>query len=378
MRSWIEKQRHLIDFIFHSLGRRKGKNIALVLTFTTLVFFLGSVLFFTQALKKEAARLLQGAPEILVQRQVAGRHDLIPLAYGDKIRNIQGVVSLKPRLWGYYFDPALAANYTLLVPDQTPPAAGDILIGSGISRSRQAFPGDFLVFRNHRGEPVPFLIQGLLDPESELLSSDLILISETDFRKFFGLPPRVFTDLALRVRNPRELATVAFKIVEQLPDTRPIIRDEILRTYQSIFDWRSGIMVFILSAAVLAFFILAFEKASGLSAEEKKEVGILKAVGWETADVLLLKFWEGTILSLSSFLLGFILAYLHVFYASAGLFEPVLKGWAVLYPQFRLTPFIDLYQAAILFFLTVVPYVAATIIPSWRVAVMDPDTVMRT
>jgi lipoprotein-releasing system permease protein len=377
MRTWIEKQRNLIDFIFHSLGRRKGKNIALVLTFTTLVFFLGSVMLFTQGLKKEAAQLLQGAPEILVQRQVAGRHELIPLAYGDKIRGIQGVVSLKPRLWGYYFDPAVGANYTLLVPDRNPPAVGEIRIGSGISRSRQAFPDDFLAFRNHRGEPATFQIKGLLDTESELLSSDLILISERDFRDFFGLPPRVFTDLALRVRNPRELSTVVFKIAEQLPDTRPISRDEILRTYRSIFDWRSGIMVFILSASALAFFILAFEKASGLSAEEKREIGILKAVGWETSDVLLMKFWEGTILSLSSFLLGFVLAYIHVFYNSAGLFEPALKGWAILYPRFRLTPFINLVQAVTLFFLTVVPYVTATIIPSWRVATTDPDTVMR-
>jgi len=378
MRIWIEKQRNLIDFTLSSLRRRLGKNIALVLTFTAVVFFLGSVILFTQALKKEAALILKGTPEILVQRMIAGRHDLMPLSYGDKIRQIRGVTSLTPRLWGYYYDPAVKANYTLMVSDRQTLAAGEIIIGPGISRSRQVFPGDLLSFRNYRGEPAIFQVKGLLAAESELVNSDLVLISEPDFRIFSGLAPPLVTDFALRVRNPRELNTIAFKITELLPDTRPIVRDEILRIYDSVFDWRSGMMVVIFSASALAFIILAWEKASGLSAGERREIGILKAIGWETSDVLLMKFWEGTVLALSSFFLGFILAYAHVFFTSAVLFEHALKGWAILYPDFRLTPFVDLYQVVTLFFLTVIPYLAATIIPSWRAATIDPDTVMRT
>lgn len=56
--------------------------------------------------------------------------------------------------------------------------------------------------------------------------------------------------------------------------------------------------------------------------------------------------------------------------------EPVLKGWSVLYPHFRLVPCVDLYQVVALFFFTVVPYTAATIIPSWSAAIIDPDEVM--
>ena len=137
-------------------------------------------------------------------------------------------------------------------------------------------------------------------------------------------------------------------------------------------------MIVILLGALLAFIIFAWDKASGLSSEERREIGILKAIGWETSDVILMKFWEGLVISLSSFLAGIILAYIHVFLASSILFEPVLKGWAVLYPQFKLTPFIDASQVAALFFLTVFPYTVATIIPSWRAATVDPDSVMRT
>jgi ABC-type lipoprotein release transport system permease subunit len=136
-------------------------------------------------------------------------------------------------------------------------------------------------------------------------------------------------------------------------------------------------MIAILAGAVLAFLIFAWDKATGLSGEERREIGILKAIGWETGDVLLMKFWEGLSVSLASFLLGLILAYIHVFFTSAALIQPALKGWSVIYPDFRLTPFISLSQMAVLFFFTVIPYTVATIVPSWRAATIDPDTVMR-
>ena len=55
----------------------------------------------------------------------------------------------------------------------------------------------------------------------------------------------------------------------------------------------------------------------------------------------------------------------------------MLKGWAVLYPRFELTPVIDGFQVATLFFFTVFPYAAATLVPIWRAAITDPDSVMR-
>jgi ABC-type lipoprotein release transport system permease subunit len=173
------------------------------------------------------------------------------------------------------------------------------------------------------------------------------------------------------------LAVVADKIRRLLPDTRPILRDEILRTYDSLFDWRSGLLLVIFAGAVAAFVIFAWDKATSLSMEERREMGVLKAVGWETSEVIAMKSWEGIIISLTAFFGGTLLAYVHVYFSSALLFEPVLKGWAVLYPRFQLVPQIDPYQILALFFLTVVPYTVATVIPSWSAATVDPDSIMR-
>ncbi|RII29236.1 MAG: ABC transporter permease [Geobacter sp.] len=373
----IERQRHIMDFTLAALLRRKGKNGALLSVYTLLVFILASILFFTHALKHEAALVLNEAPEIIVQRTMTGRYQTIPVAWSDRIRQINGVISVHPRLWGYKYDKDFLANYTMMVPAGNPPEPGSIDIGSGISRMRGANRGDIIAFAGHDGQPRSFTIRNIFDSESQLVTSDLILLSEKDYRDFSGIPEDQSTDLALQVRNPREYATIAEKISRMYPDSRPIVRTEIQRTYDALFGWRSGLMIVIFAAVALAFVIFAWDKATGLSAEEQKEIGILKAVGWETSDIMLMKFWEGSIISLTAFLLGTILAYAHVFFTSAALFAPVIKGWSTLYPTFRLTPFIDFGQVATLFFLTVVPYTVTTIIPSWRAATIDPDTVMR-
>jgi ABC-type lipoprotein release transport system permease subunit len=308
---------------------------------------------------------------------VAGRHDLIPAEYLERMGRIRGVTERYGRLWGYFYDAAVGANYTLMVPRERRLSLGEIQIGAGIARTRGLGVGDYLSLRGASGESMAFRIASLLEPATELVSSDLMLLSEEDFRRFFAIAPDRFTDIVVSVPNSREVRKVAQKLAERFPDTRPILREEILRSYDAVFSWRQGVVFVLLLGSVLAFVIFAWDRASGLSAEERREIGILKAVGWETADVIRLKFWEGAILSITAFLVGYLLAYAHVFCFSAALFEPVLKGWAVLYPDFSPIPFVDALQVATLFFFTVFPYTVATIVPIWHSAIADPEAVMR-
>lgn len=377
MHNPVNRHKNIVDFALSSLLRRKTKNISLLLVYTLIVFVIASLIFFVQALKRESALILKEAPDMVVQRVVAGRHDLIPVSYAEQIGSIRGVSRVAPRLWGYYYHPVFGANYTLTVPEERIVEPGNILVGTGVSLNQRVKAGDLVAFRSADGSPLLLTVRGVYPAASDLVAADLVVISAQDFQTMFNLPQGTATDLAVTVANPRELVTVATKITERFPDTRPILKSEMLRTYDSIFDWRGGMMIVILSSALLSFVIFAWDKATGLSAEERKEIGILKSIGWETSDVLFLKFWEGIVISLSAFLVGVVLAYGHVFFFSASLFEHALKGWAVLYPHFRLTPAIDAYQLTVLFFLSVLPYTAATIIPAWLAASADPDAAMR-
>ena len=377
MRPPLQRYRNILDFALSSLLRRKGRNLALLSVYTLVIFVIASLIFFVQALKHEARELLAQAPDMVVQRMVAGRHDPMPLAQAETIRAIRGVKAVEPRVWGYYYDPVFGGNLTVMATQDPAMAADSVWIGPGVARSMRVGEGDMISLRGYGGLPILFTVQKILPAESELVSSDLILMSLPDVRALFHFPEGLATDLAVQAGNPRELPTIAAKIVEQYPDARPILKAEMLRTYEAIFDWRGGLLIAVLGSAVLSFLIFAWDRATGLSAEERKEIGILKSIGWESSDVLLMKFWEGAVISLTAYLGGVLLAYVHVFFFSASLFEHTLKGWSVLFPRYRLVPALDGYQLTVLFFLTVLPYTAATLVPSWRAATVDPDAAMR-
>ncbi|MFK5927487.1 MAG: ABC transporter permease [Desulfuromusa sp.] len=384
----MRRQLKILEFTLSSLIRRKYKNLSLIAVYAFTIATLGSVLFLTHALKIEATGSLTEAPALIIQRVSAGRHDLIPTAYTEIIKKLPGVGSVTPRVWGYYYDSLIKANLTLigissyqdklqLLEGSLPNNPAECAIGSGVAKAFGPTIGDDLVLEDSAKTRTVFKITGIFKTVSNLLTNDLVILQEPALRDFFSMNQEMATDLIVQVHNQREVKTLAKKIKYLLPDTRPITRDEILHTYDTLFNWRSGMMLAVAIAALISFCILAWDKATGISAAEKQEIGILKAIGWETADVLSIKFWEGLVISLTSFILGTLAAWIHVFVFDAPALIPLLKGWSVLFPKFQLTPAIDFYQLFVLAFLTIVPYLVCTIIPAWKSAVTDPEHVMR-
>ncbi len=377
----IERRRHLLDFAVRSLARRPTRNIGLVAVYALVVFLVGSVMLFGAAIRHEASAILSSGPEITAQAMSMGRHEMSRGTDVTALKGLRGVRRVEPRLWGYLWDSAAAANYTLMVP----PTSGDVptlvkgeaIVGEGVARGRRLEPGKMLFLVSPAGRFLKTKVRAVLGAESALVSSDLVLLEESDFRAFFDVPADVWTDIAISVTNPREVTTIAEKAALKLPGHRFVKRADMTRTAEALFSWREGLSLALLAGAILAFAILAFDKASGLSSEERREIGILKAIGWETRDVIAAKLFEGGLISGFAFLLGLIGAWVHVFFFSAGLFEPILKGWATLYPRFPLAPKIDALEIATLGMLTILPYMAAILVPVWRTASADPDAVMR-
>ncbi|MGB3210812.1 MAG: FtsX-like permease family protein [Desulforhopalus sp.] len=384
----MTKHVKIIDYAISSLLRRRFKSVAILVAYTVTVATLASVLFLTHSLRTETTAVLQGVPDLIVQRTIGGRHELIPVAYREEMQKILGIGAISPRFWGYYYDAITEANYTVIgsggetVPlemleGSLPTTPDESAVGAGVAALWGSGQSGQIILVNSQNMGVLFEVSGLFRSESNLLTNDLVVLTDQAVIDFFGYPQGMATDFAVSVPNSSEVQTVAAKIKKIFPDTRPITKRELIRTYDMVFNWRSGMMLTVFCAAIIALCIMAWDKATGISAEEKQEIGILKAIGWDTSDILALKFWEGLIISLTAFLTGVIVSYIHVFFLNGFILAAVIKGWSVLFPTFHLTPDLNLFHLLIMGVLTVVPYVASTVIPTWKTAITDPDSVMR-
>ncbi|MEW6426542.1 MAG: ABC transporter permease [Thermodesulfobacteriota bacterium] len=391
----LEKHLNILDYTLAGLWRKKGKNAAVVTVFAAVIFMLASFQLVGSALTAFSRNVLLTAPEITVQRLVAGRQESLPLAYAEKLRRIYGIREIAPRIWGYYFDERNGANYTVQGMDPAAAtartlaaslgsgrflpgeAAGEVVLGQGVAEALDLQGRTVFSFFRPDLSLKSLVVTGGFSPASAMLTHDLVAMSLADARDLFRLPADQATDLLVSVANPKEIANIAKKIAEQLPDCRVLTRNQIQKTYQVIFGWRSGFASICLLTALAAFVILSWDKASGMSPEEKREIGILKILGWETADVLASRFWEGFILAAVAFLVGFLLAYAHVLYFDASLFAPMLIGWSVIKPPLHLVPQVHLADILLLASFSVLPYLAATVIPAWRSAAIPPESAVR-
>jgi len=387
----VNRHLRIFDFAIAALRRNPAKTVVVVVVYSLLVAIMASLLLYVRAYRRESRHLLAESPDIIVQRVRGGRHELTPIDRAEVIRGIRGVGVVTPRVWGYSYDPPTGTTLTLWGADGVPPGSldfggddlgnevpgGGCVVGSGIADLRFLGVGDRFPIRCFDGNLFAPRVVGIFTASSALLTNDLVVLPTSDLRRVFGIDAGLCTDISVEVFNPNEIANVARKILERWPDARAITRSQILQTYDALFDWRGGLWIAMLMCCVAAFAILIWDKGTGLSEEEFRTIGLLKAIGWKSREVMELKLLEGVVVSAISLVTGLIIAQIHLMWFDGFIFARVIKGWSVLFPSFAVRPDLDLSTLLICVAVTAVPYAAASLIPSWRASVSDPDTVLR-
>jgi ABC-type lipoprotein release transport system permease subunit len=387
---------NIFEYALVTLFRRWQKHIAMVLIYALLVAFYASVVLLTANLRQEAKVVLQDIPELWIQQIAGGRLQPIQASLVDSLQNIRGVEKVYPRIWGYLPESTTGAVLTIMgingnlseIPyiqlqnswKSTALNENEVLVGTGLLELRNLQIGDYFSVADVGtvGDSIQsFKIVGAFEAKADLLTKDLLVFSSQTARKLLNMQPNEATDIALKIRNSAEVDNIGKKIDFRFSALRVVSKKQLAATYETLFGWRGGMLIFGSLMALLAFVMLVWDKASGLSHQEQKELGILKSVGWSIGNVLWLKMAEGLIISFTATILGLCLAFLHLFAFDAALLKPFMAGWSVLYPSFRLPFFIDLSSLLLVMMLAIVPYLTATLIPAWFAAITDPAEVMK-
>ncbi len=382
----------LLAFALAALARRKARALALGGGLAFAVALVASVLFLSEALRAEAERARAAQPDVVVQRLVGGRPSTIDTAAGSAISNIDSVRSVTPRVWGYVFLPAVQGNVTVI---GTPKAARPLDVASGVlgrgrdlergahemiagvelAHSLGMLTGDTLTLPSR--SPRPLKLVGTFSSSLDLYTADVVVCDEEDARAILGMPEDAATDLAVELANPLEARVVAAAIVERMPGARVIERGLLARVYHLAYGRRAGFVLGAAIPAILALLVLAWDRASGIGPDERREIAILKAVGWSTSDVLWAKLLESLLASAAATALGLFAAYAWVFWLGAPGLRPALVGWSVLYPRAPLTPAVDAAQLLSLALSVLGPFALLSVVPAWRAAKIDPLDAMR-
>ena len=185
---------------------------------------------------------------------------------------------------------------------------------------------------------------GTFKSSLDLWTADVVVCDEDDARALLGIPDGDAVDLAVNLANPQEARVVAKTILERIPTARVIEKDLLARVYHLAYGRRAGFVLGASIPAILALLVLAWDRASGGGPDERREIAILKAVGWSTADVLYAKLAEALLVGASATAAGLLLGYGWVFWLGAPGLRPALVGWSVLYPRAALTPAVDVAQ----------------------------------
>jgi ABC-type lipoprotein release transport system permease subunit len=323
----------------------------------------------------------------------------IPLAAAAAIAKIPGVSAAVPRIVGRIELGKERISAVLVgVPlENFPPALEcvtgrlyhggsrhELVVGTDLARRLHLEVGSFLppFYRNSRGERVSEVV-GLFRSDVSLWQARLIVTSFETAAHIFD-QEGLATDVLVYCRPgyQDEVRTAILRTVTVAPPggtARPRVatREDLAALLPRGLLHREGVftLLFVLAFAVAILVILV---TSGLGlAERRREIGVLKATGWQTDELLLRSLVESCLLGLAGASVAIVLAvgWLKGLngYWIAGVFLAGVDREPGFRVPFRLAPV----PALLTFLIALVVILSGSLYSTWRAATAPPREAMR-
>jgi hypothetical protein len=363
--------------------RRPGETLLAAVTLSALIAWIGTVLLLTNALENTASHLLGAGPSLVVRRVSAGGWAPIHAERSAEIaRAVPGVIRARPRIWGLVSSQegpvtvvgmADDAVRALTAGGPSPvPGPGEAVSGPGVQGERD---DGTLVLEGAR--KMEFTVVGRLPPQSGMIAHDIVILHGEDARLLLGLPKGQASDLAVDVFHEEEEEAILPDLAEAFPwPVRITTRTETIGMVGGATARRGGIALFLAVPAILAAVLLVAGSARD-RVGRRREVGLLKAMGWSTGDLVRLHLMRSVAVGLPAAALGMAVAYALILWPGIRWPSAVFFGWQGRPPSLYLSPagaLLTLMEVAALAF---VPWLAANLWPSIRGAAADPQELIQ-
>ena len=390
--------RNLANYALNCVQRYKMRTIAIIVCLSIAAFVFSSISFMKDGLVREGELSLKYSPDLTVQGIFAGRQALVNTAHIPYIQEILGVKTVAERIWGYgnlgnTLIVIVGVDLDNLETDFAayPIVSGSFLdsqqnntlvIGKAVADLTGAKVGSLLTILTESNQIREYEVRGIFSSQSGIYNADMILMSKGEARLFFDIPEGMATDLLVYTDDVNEayyttqLNFVA-RQVSELPNVRVLTRDILAKAQATTYGARAGFFSIAWFTILVSAAIVAFNQTIVVGHESKFEVGLLKALGFSTSDIIQVRLIESTILGILAGSIGLASGIFFDTVLGAPMFRDFMLGWAVLYPSFPVPVHISSQTVLVAYAITIVPLLFATVIPSWLNATVDPDIAMR-
>ena len=360
--------KNFIDYSVTLLRKDRADHSFSFAIFAFIVFVLSSVLFISGSIQNDLEKVIKLRPDIVVEALRAGKRDLMHDGYIYDASKITGVASVEGAVEGeYYF--GQKRIWFRIVGDENLDE-NEMIVGEGVKKEMaELYYEDVFNFLTEE-KMISIKINKTAPHETGIVSNDVIYMNPVTAREVLSLKEGEYTRLYVEVPNPNEISEVALKIQNLYPNTEVTSIEDGVAKIRHLYYYKGGIFMVLYVVAMVSFFILLKNQISLAYGEKKKEIAILRSIGYCVRDIIALKFIQNIVVSFSAYLLGVAGAYIYVFLFGAPFLRGIFLGGEMAnFTEF--TPVIDFNMLFLLFVFSVIPFLAFVIIPSWRIAVND-------